>query len=62
MRARCSSYRFVIIVVVADDQVMPQTKEAVSHAQAAGVPMVFAINKIDRETANQIKLKSNYQQ
>ncbi len=47
----------VIIVVAADDEVMPQTKEAISHAQAASVPMVFAINKIDRETANPDKIK-----
>ena len=63
MRARGAQVTDVVIIVVAaDDQVMPQTKEAISHAQAAGVPMVFAINKIDRETANLIKLKSNYQQ
>ena len=38
----------VIIVVAADDKIMPQTKEAISHAQAAGVPIIFAINKIDK--------------
>tara|TARA_B100001741_G_scaffold100025_1_gene82167 strand:+ start:3019 stop:5604 length:2586 start_codon:yes stop_codon:yes gene_type:complete len=58
MRARGAQVTdIVIIVVAADDQVMPQTKEAISHAQAAGVPMVFAINKIDRETANSDKIK-----
>ncbi|MCB0736346.1 MAG: translation initiation factor IF-2, partial [Bacteroidetes bacterium] len=41
-----------IIIIAADDKVMPQTKEAISHAQAANVPMIFAINKIDREGAN----------
>ena len=41
-----------IIVVAADDRVMPQTKEAINHAQAAEIPMIFAINKMDRETAN----------
>ena len=46
-----------IIVIAADDNIMPQTKEAISHAQAAGVPIVFAINKIDRPTANPDKIK-----
>jgi len=46
-----------IIVIAADDDVMPQTKEAISHAQAAGVPIVFAINKVDRPEANPDKIK-----
>ncbi len=47
----------VIIVIAADDNVMPQTKEAINHAQAAGVPIVFAINKIDKPGANPDKIK-----
>ena len=47
----------VIIVIAADDDVMPQTKEAISHAQAAGVPIIFAINKIDRPNSNPDKIK-----
>jgi translation initiation factor IF-2 len=58
MRARGAQVTDIaIIVVAADDDVMPQTKEAISHAQAAGVPIVFAINKIDRPTANPDKIK-----
>ena len=47
----------VIIIVAADDNVMPQTKEAINHAMAAGVPIVFAINKIDKPAANPDKIK-----
>src|SRR6056300_438217 len=58
MRARGAQVTDIaIIVVAADDDIMPQTKEAISHAQAAGVPIVFAINKIDKETANPEKIK-----
>ena len=58
MRARGAQVTDIaIIVIAADDAIMPQTKEAISHAQAAGVPMVFAINKIDRPGANPEKIK-----
>jgi len=58
MRARGAQVTDVaIIIVAADDDVMPQTKEAISHAQAAGVPMIFAINKIDKPGANAEKIK-----
>ncbi|MEO0000267.1 MAG: hypothetical protein RL766_313 [Bacteroidota bacterium] len=57
MRARGAKVTdLAIIVVAADDAVMPQTKEAISHAQAAGVPMIFAINKIDKDGANSQKI------
>ena len=58
MRARGAQVTdLAIIVVAADDDIMPQTKEAISHAQAASVPIVFAINKIDKPTANPDKIK-----
>ncbi|MFT6716187.1 MAG: translation initiation factor IF-2 [Saprospiraceae bacterium] len=58
MRARGAKVTDVsIIIIAADDQVMPQTKEAINHAQAAEVPMIFAINKIDKPGANADKVK-----
>jgi translation initiation factor IF-2 len=58
MRARGAQVTDIaIIVIAADDDIMPQTKEAIAHAQAAGVPIVFAINKIDRQAANPEKIK-----
>lgn len=63
MRARGAQVTDIaIIVVAADDDIMPQTKEAISHAQAAGVPIIFAINKIDRPTANPDKIKEGLAQ
>ncbi|WP_224487659.1 translation initiation factor IF-2 [Robertkochia flava] len=60
MRARGAQVTdLAIIVIAADDDVMPQTKEAISHAQAAGVPIVFAINKVDKPTANPDKVKQS---
>lgn len=60
MRARGAQVTDIaIIVIAADDDVMPQTKEAISHAQAAGVPIVFAINKVDRDVANPEKIKES---
>ncbi len=58
MRARGAKVTDIVIVIVAaDDNVMPQTKEALNHASAAGVPIVFAINKIDKDGANPEKIK-----
>jgi len=60
MRARGTQVTdLVIVVIAADDDIMPQTKEAISHAQAAGVPIVFAINKIDIPDANPEKIKES---
>jgi translation initiation factor IF-2 len=57
MRARGAKVTDIsVIVVAADDAVMPQTKEAISHSQAAGVPMIFAVNKIDKDGANPQKI------
>ena len=59
MRARGAKITdIVVIVVAADDRVMPQTKEAISHAQAADVPIIFAINKVDKDTADSEKIKA----
>jgi translation initiation factor IF-2 len=58
MRARgAKAADIAVIVIAADDAIMPQTKEAISHAQAANLPMVFAINKIDKDGANPEKIK-----
>ncbi|MET6989067.1 translation initiation factor IF-2 [Sediminicola arcticus] len=63
MRARGAQVTDIaIIVVAADDAIMPQTKEAISHAQAAGVPIIFAINKIDKPTSNPDKIKEGLAQ
>jgi translation initiation factor IF-2 len=63
MRARGAKVADVaVIVVAADDAIMPQTKEAISHAQAAGLPMIFAINKIDKDGANPEKIKEQLAQ
>ncbi len=63
MRARGAQVTDVaIIIVAADDDVMPQTKEAISHAQAAGVPMIFAINKIDKPGANPERIREQLSQ
>ncbi len=63
MRARGAKVADVaVIVIAADDAIMPQTKEAISHAQAANLPMIFAINKIDREGADPEKIKQQLAQ
>ena len=63
MRARGAQVTDIaIIVAAADDDIMPQTKEAIAHAQAAGVPIVFAINKIDKPDANPEKVKEGLAQ
>ena len=59
MRARGAQVTdLAIIVIASDDAVMPQTKEAIHHAQAADIPMIFALNKMDRDTANPDKIKT----
>ena len=63
MRARGAQVTdLAIIVIAADDSVMPQTKEAISHAQAAGVPMIFAFNKMDKPDANADRLREQLSQ
>lgn len=63
MRARGAKITDIaIIVIAADDNVMPQTKEAINHAQAAGVPMIFAINKIDKPGASPDKIREELSQ
>ena len=63
MRARGAQVTDIaIIIIAADDSVMPTTKEAIAHAQAAGVPMVFAINKIDKPGANPDKIREDLSQ
>ncbi len=63
MRARGAQVTDIVVIVIsADDQVMPQTKEAISHAQAAGVPIIFALNKIDRPEANSDRIREQLAQ
>src|SRR5690606_10825182 len=63
MRARGAQVTDIaIIIIAADDNVMPQTREAINHAQAAGVPMVFAINKVDKADSNPEKIKEELSQ
>ncbi len=63
MRARGAKVTDVVIIVVAaDDAVMPQTKEAINHAQAAGVPIIIAINKVDKPSANPDKIREELSQ
>ena len=60
MRARGAKVTDIVIVIIsADDRIMPQTKEAISHAQAAGVPIIFAINKIDKDGADPERVKKD---
>jgi translation initiation factor IF-2 len=63
MRARGAKLTDIaVIVIAADDNIMPQTKEAISHAQAAEVPMIFAINKIDKPGANPDSIRNQLSQ